>query len=64
MFKLAWTEEMRRALLQSMVEAVRNGKRAESGFKKEAWIQALKEVHTRIKHNFRFYRNGEDQKQA
>lgn len=35
---------MERALLQSMVDAVRNGKRAETGFKKEAWIQGLKNV--------------------
>lgn len=44
MARLVWTEEMERALLQSMVDAVRNGKRAESGFKKEAWIQALKDI--------------------
>lgn len=35
---------MERALLQSMVDAVRNGKRAESGFIKEAWTQALNDV--------------------
>ena len=35
---------MERALLQSMVDAVRDSKRAESGFKKEAWAQALNDV--------------------
>lgn len=44
MVKLVWTEEIERALLQSMVDAVRNGKRTETGFKKKAWIQGLKNV--------------------
>ena len=44
MVNLVWTEVMERALLQSMVDAVRNSKRAESGFKKEAWTQALNDV--------------------
>ena len=46
MVKLVWTEAMERALLQSMVDAVRSGKRAESGFKKEAWTQAMNDVKT------------------
>lgn len=44
MVKLVWTEAMERALLQSMVDVVRNGKRAETGIKKEAWTQAMYEV--------------------
>jgi len=44
MVKLVWTEVMERALLQSMVDVVRNGKRAEIGFKKKAWTQAMHEV--------------------
>ncbi len=44
MVKLVWTEAIERALLQSMVDVVRNGKKAESGFKKEAWTQAMNDV--------------------
>ncbi len=44
MVKLVWTEVIERALLQSMVDAVRNGKRAELGFKKKAWTNAMDDV--------------------
>lgn len=44
MSKLTWTTEMERVLLQSMVEQVRSGKRAESGFKKEAWVISVDQV--------------------
>lgn len=44
MSKLTWTTEMERALLQSMVEQVRGGKRAESGFKKEEWVISVDQV--------------------
>lgn len=42
--KLTWTTEMEHILLQSMVDQVRSGKRAESGFKKEAWVVSLDQV--------------------
>lgn len=42
--ELTWTTEMERALLQSMVEQVRGGKRAESGFNKEAWVISVDQV--------------------
>ena len=35
---------MERVLLQSMVDQVRSGKRAESGFKKEAWVVSVDQV--------------------
>ncbi len=35
---------MERTLLQSMIDTVKNGNRAESGFKKEAWTQAMNDV--------------------
>lgn len=49
MAKLTWTTVMERVLLQAMVDQVSCGKRAESGFKKEALVAAvdqLKEVTT------------------
>ena len=42
--KLVWTEKVVQVLLQSIVDIVRNEKRAETSFKKEAWIQNLKNV--------------------
>lgn len=42
--KLTWTTEMEHALLQSMIEQVRSGKRAESGFKKKAWVISINQV--------------------
>jgi hypothetical protein len=41
---LNWTPEMHRALLETLVEQCRAGKRADSGFKKEAWSAALTAV--------------------
>ena len=39
-----WTRAMELVLLDSMVDSVRNGLRAESGFKKAAWVEALQIV--------------------
>lgn len=43
---LKWTPEMELVLLDSMVDSVRHGLRAESGFKKSAWVEALQKVVT------------------
>lgn len=39
---LKWTIAMELVLLDSMVVSVREGLRAESGFKKAAWVEALR----------------------
>lgn len=44
MVKLGQIEKIEQLLLQSMVDIVRNGKKAKTGFKKKAWIQSLKNV--------------------
>ena len=49
MVVLMWTLEMEFALLTSMLESVRNGLRAESGFKKEAWKTAVEDVKKVLK---------------
>lgn len=38
---LKWTPEMTTALLTELRDQVRNGKRADNGFKKEAWTTAV-----------------------
>lgn len=48
--KLSWTTVMERALLQTLVDQVRSGKRAESGFKKEAWAASLEQVQLVAQH--------------
>ncbi|KAI5780390.1 Myb/SANT-like DNA-binding domain-containing protein, partial [Geopyxis carbonaria] len=40
-----WTDEMIRILLSSLVQSVNEGKRAENGFKKDAWQKAKIEVN-------------------
>jgi hypothetical protein len=42
--KFAWTFEMEEALFNELVHQVELGKRADSGFKKDAWIAALTAV--------------------
>ncbi|MCJ1349569.1 hypothetical protein MMC31_007810, partial [Peltigera leucophlebia] len=44
MVQLQWDDKMELALLTAMVEAVRTGLRAESGFKKDAWKTAVTSV--------------------
>jgi hypothetical protein len=41
---LNWTSEMHSTLLYTLVEQCRAGKRADSGFKKEAWVVVLRAV--------------------
>lgn len=41
-----WTRAMELVLLDSMVDSVRNGLRAESAFKKAAWVEALQMITT------------------
>ena len=41
-----WTRAMELVLLDSMVESVRHGLHAESGFKKAAWVEALRMIVT------------------
>jgi hypothetical protein len=38
---LRWTPEMQEALLVTLLDQCRAGKRADSGFKKEAWVAVL-----------------------
>jgi hypothetical protein len=38
---LRWTHEMQEALLVTLLDQCRAGKRADSGFKKEAWVAVL-----------------------
>jgi Myb/SANT-like DNA-binding domain len=45
--KIAWTYTMEEALFTTLLEKVRSGKRADSGFKYEAWIDALEAVRSR-----------------
>lgn len=49
MVQLQWDDEMELALLTAMVEAVRPGLRAESGFKKEAWKTAVTWVTNKLR---------------
>ncbi|MCJ1344922.1 hypothetical protein MMC31_003127 [Peltigera leucophlebia] len=44
-----WTRAMELVLLDSMVDSVRNGLRAESGFKKAAWTEALRMIWYKTK---------------
>lgn len=44
MAKLTWTTVMERVLLQTMVDQVRCGQRAESGFKKESLVAAVDQL--------------------
>ena len=44
MVQLQWDDKMELALLTAMVEAVRTGLRAESGFKKDAWKTAVTSI--------------------
>ena len=45
---LKWSLEMEQVLLDSMVISVRGGLRAETGFKKAAWLEALKNIVTKF----------------
>lgn len=38
--RISWTAEMERTLLKVLLNQANNGRRAEKGFKKEAWIAA------------------------
>jgi hypothetical protein len=42
--QLKWTSEMQDALLNTLLDQCRAGKRADSGFKKEAWVTVLAAV--------------------
>lgn len=48
MVKLVWTKAIEQILFQSMIDAVRNDKRVELKFKKEAWTQAINNVKTAV----------------
>src|SRR2546423_4246712 len=41
---LQWNEAMELALLEGLVDEVRRGKRADSGFKKESWVAVLPRI--------------------
>ena len=43
---LKWSLEIEQVLLDSMVDSVRGGLGAENGFKKAAWLEALKSIVT------------------
>jgi hypothetical protein len=42
--QVRWTYEMEEGLFSTLLEKVRSGKRADSGFKLEAWTEALEVV--------------------
>jgi hypothetical protein len=46
--QLSWTLEMKEALLETLLEQCRAGKRADSGFKKEAWVEVIQKVQAVI----------------
>jgi hypothetical protein len=41
---LAWTHEMEQVLFSELMDQARDGKRADAGFKKEAWVAVREEV--------------------
>jgi hypothetical protein len=43
---LQWNEAMELALLEGLVDEVRRGKRADSGFKKKSWTAVLPRIQT------------------
>jgi Myb/SANT-like DNA-binding domain len=43
--EVTWTDEMRYAFFCEMLDQVKDGQAADSGFKKAAWIAALEEVN-------------------
>lgn len=43
---LKWSLEVEQVLLDSMVVSVRGGLRAKAGFKKAAWLEALRKIVT------------------
>ena len=43
--KFSWTPEMKEALFSALVEQSRRGKRADQGFKSEAWVVAFEGVN-------------------
>ena len=45
---LSWSSEMEEALLDGLCEQVRQGKRADSGFKKEAWMAVLPSIQALV----------------
>jgi Myb/SANT-like DNA-binding domain len=47
--QLSWTLEMKEALLETLLEQCRAGKRADSGFKKEAWVEVVQKVQAVIR---------------
>ena len=48
--KLSWKIVIERALLQTLVDQVRGGKRAETGFKNEALVASLEQVEFVAQH--------------
>jgi hypothetical protein len=44
--RLTWTYSMEDALFTTLLDQVRSGKRADSGFKQEAWVHALEAVRS------------------
>src|SRR5438045_8256108 len=45
---LTWSSEMEEALLDGLCKQVRQGKRADSGFKKEAWMAVLPSIQALV----------------
>jgi hypothetical protein len=43
-----WTATMIQVMLEALVEQVRKGKRAESGFKKEVWTAVLPQIQAEV----------------
>ena len=51
--KVAWTYEMEEGLFTTLLDKARKGKRADSGFKQEVWVDALNEVRLRAPDHIR-----------
>ena len=47
--RVSWTSEIEEALLETLLEQARAGKRADSGFKKEAWVDVVQKVQAAIR---------------
>lgn len=47
-----WTSERDKIVIDALIDQARQGKRADSGFKKEAWVAIEKELNKKTKLSF------------
>ncbi|KAK9342185.1 hypothetical protein V1522DRAFT_461035 [Lipomyces starkeyi] len=55
--RLAWTSTMEEGLFRTLLDKVRNGKRADSGFKQEAWVDALEKLKSKESNYKAYYKD-------